>query len=87
MVVGEGSASGTPDRCELTIGLNVLADTPAVALEEVARLADAVTQVLRDREIPAAAGVAASMQSVTVEPGSHRVSVRVIVTYAIDDEA
>jgi uncharacterized protein len=54
VVVGEGSASGPPDRCVLSLALNVAADTSAEALDRVARLADQVIGVTR------AQGVAAS---------------------------
>jgi hypothetical protein len=46
VVVGEGSASGTPDRCVISLALNVAADTSADALDRVARLADEVIGVV-----------------------------------------
>jgi uncharacterized protein YggE len=45
--VGEGSASGPPDRCLLSLAVNVAADTSAEALDRVARLADRVIGVAR----------------------------------------
>ncbi len=43
IVVGEGSATGTPDQCVLHAALNVVADTAA---EAIGRLATLATQVL-----------------------------------------
>jgi uncharacterized protein YggE len=45
VVVGEGTASAPPDRCLLSLALNVAADTSAEALDGVARLADQVIGV------------------------------------------
>jgi uncharacterized protein YggE len=46
VVVGEGSASGTPDRCIISLALNVAADTSADAIDRVAQLADQVVGVI-----------------------------------------
>jgi uncharacterized protein YggE len=51
VVVGEGSASGPPDRCLLSLALNVAADTSAAALDRVARLADQVIAIAHAQDV------------------------------------
>ncbi len=46
VVTGEGIAHGTPDRCFLHLALNVMADTAAKALDQVAGLAARAVQSL-----------------------------------------
>ena len=48
VVTGTGVEMGTPDRCEVHFTLNVLADTPGVALDQVSALAGQVITALRD---------------------------------------
>jgi len=52
VVVGEGSASGTPDRCLVSLALNVAADTPAEALSGVGHVADRVLEALAGDGVP-----------------------------------
>jgi uncharacterized protein YggE len=48
VVTGQGIAHGTPDRCLLHLALNVMADTAANALEQVADVAARVVQSVRE---------------------------------------
>ena len=52
VVMGEGSASGTPDRCLISLALNVAADTPAEALSGVGHVADRVLDALAGDGVP-----------------------------------
>jgi uncharacterized protein YggE len=49
VVTGEGSAFGIPDRCEITIALNVMADTSAAVLDRVGDLAQRVIGVVLEQ--------------------------------------
>lgn len=51
VVVGEGSALGTPDRCLISLALNVAADTSADAIDRVAQLADQAVGVIHAQGI------------------------------------
>jgi hypothetical protein len=51
VVTGDGAAFGTPDRCVITLALNVMADTSADALDRVGALAEQVLGVVLDQEI------------------------------------
>jgi uncharacterized protein YggE len=51
LVVGEGSASAPPDRCLLSLALNVAADSSAEALDRVAALAGDVLVVVHDQGV------------------------------------
>jgi uncharacterized protein len=51
VVTGDGAASGTPDRCVITLALNVMADTSADALDRVGALAEQVLGVVLDQGI------------------------------------
>jgi len=53
VVVGLGTAGGVPDRCVITLALNVAADTSGTALAEVTKLASKVVGVLQARGIAA----------------------------------
>jgi uncharacterized protein YggE len=48
VVTGEGVAHGTPDRCLIHLALNVMADTAANALDQLADLAIRAVRDLRD---------------------------------------
>ncbi len=52
VVVGQGSESGTPDRCALHLALNVMAESTADAFSRVAALANRVVDALRQRGVP-----------------------------------
>jgi uncharacterized protein YggE len=69
VVVGEGSASGAPDRCLVSLTLNVAAETPADALSGVGHVADRVLDAF----------------TVPVEAGTATVTVSVRVTVAMQD--
>jgi len=49
VVVGEGSERSIPDRCLVTLALNVIAETVADAVTRVGLLADKVADTLRQR--------------------------------------
>ena len=83
VVSGEGVAFGVPDRCAISVALNVLRDTPAEAVSAVATVADAALRALDE------AGVDRSdvrTLNLTVQdwfdPGTRQVTAR-IGTYAL----
>jgi hypothetical protein len=53
VVVGVGTAGGVPDRCVITLTLNVAADTSGAALAGVTKLASKVAEVLEARGVAA----------------------------------
>jgi|SRR5579872_909458 len=52
VVMGQGSESGTPDRCVLHLALNVMAETVSDAFSRVAALANQVVDALHQRGVP-----------------------------------
>jgi uncharacterized protein len=55
VVTGEGAAYGTPDRCVITLALNVMASTSGEALDQLGILADQVIRVLLEQGVERAA--------------------------------
>ena len=53
VVTGEGSASGSPDRCDLWLGLEVAAASVGQAISDVLAVADAAVGALRSTGVEA----------------------------------
>jgi hypothetical protein len=51
VVTGDGAAAGMPDRCVITLALNVMADTSADALDRVGALAEQVLGVVLEQGV------------------------------------
>ena len=83
VVTGEGSALGTPDRCMITLALNVMADTSADALDRVGALAQQVIGLVLDQGIerPDVQTLNISLQD-WFDKGSQRVTARVATCWA-----
>jgi len=52
VVTGEGIAVGSPDRCDLLLGLQTRAETPGAALEAVTAAATAVLAAVKKAGVP-----------------------------------
>jgi len=83
VVTGEGSALGTPDRCSITLALNVMAETTADALDRAGALTEQVIGLALQQGVDRA-----NVQTLDIslhdwlDKDSHKVTARV-ATYVL----